>query len=125
MSTFWRQPGVGRADGRRRQRPEEDLRQHVMRLLRWKHWHVYSLSQPRASKQTAGLPDVIAFKGACAPLFIECKAPRGTQSEAQQLLEQLCAATEGKVRYLVVRSAADLAAQLDTTNGAPAEAETP
>ena len=51
---------------------------------------VYWLSQPRASKQTPGLSDLLCFCPVRGLFFVETKAAGGVQSEAQQKFQGRC-----------------------------------
>lgn len=51
---------------------------------------VYWLSQPRASGQTAGVPDLMCFDAARGLFFVEVKATNGRQSEAQAKFQGRC-----------------------------------
>lgn len=54
----------------------------------------YNLSQPRATKQSFGLPDLIAI-GRGLILFIECKRPGGKQTEYQKQFQREVEANGG------------------------------
>ena len=54
----------------------------------------WNLSQPRATKQSPGLPDLIAI-GRGLILFIECKRPGGKQTEYQKTFQREVEANGG------------------------------
>jgi hypothetical protein len=114
--TVWR--NAGRADGRDlarlRRRPEYDLQQACRqraRLLGLRPWH---LSQPRATKQSAGLPDDL-YTGGPQLLAVEYKVGRNQQTPAQRAFEQAWTASGGL--YVVVRDADRFEAGLSTWLG--------
>lgn len=65
-----------------------------------------SLSQGRSTRQSAGLPDVIALHPRHGVLFLEVKQSRGVQSSAQEKFEARC--VQAGVPYVVARSVAEL-----------------
>lgn len=100
---------------------KRDVYEPCCQLLRQLELPVYRLSQARASQQTPGLPDLIAFtrgrpvqttvgtvqwfpQMAC----IETKVPGGRQSRAQIEFQQLCRTVAG-VQYLVITDPQHLA----------------
>lgn len=64
-------------------------------------WTVYDLAQPRATMQTPGLPDLYVV-GFGVAAWLEVKRPKGKQSDAQTLFEQVV--RENGAIYQVVRS---------------------
>ena len=116
----WDPRETGRADGRRpkrvRQAPEKIVQRACTEWLHLAHWTVYDLSQPRATMQTPGLPDLLALKplasrfGRGGLVLVECKAGRNGLTAAQTWFRDLCYAAG--VHYVVAHSAAEWAAQL-------------
>lgn len=81
---------------------EKEVQQRIRTFLRdVVGLAVYNLSQPRASKQTEGLPDLIAL-GRGHALFVEVKSPVGRQTEAQKRFEGYVADTPAE--YVCWRS---------------------
>jgi len=111
MSQFWQT--AGRADRRPapRQYPEKAVEHACVQLLRLRGYRTYHLAQPRATKQSPGLPDVLAIHPTRGLVLVEVKSPQGRVTPAQRDLARVCA-TAG-VRYAVVHSAAELAAALE------------
>jgi hypothetical protein len=66
--------------------------ERVCSLLRQCACAVYRLSQPRASGQTPGVPDLLAFSPKRGLAFVEVKRPdgKGRQSLAQMNFEMQC-----------------------------------
>jgi hypothetical protein len=62
---------------------EKVIYEQCWQLLRLTGWVVYRLSQPRASHQTLGLPDLYAIHPDHGVLWVECKTDIGKQSPAQ------------------------------------------
>lgn len=95
----------------KRRAPEKRVQGDVKRALWTLGFHVSDLSQPRASMQTPGLPDLYVlhrrWKLAC---WIEVKAPGGKLSGAQQVWHDEAAACGELV--MVVRSVEELVAGL-------------
>jgi hypothetical protein len=85
---------------------ESDIQYGCKRLLEAVGFWCGSLSQGRKTRQSAGLPDVIALHPQHGVLFVEAKQRTGVQSAAQQKFEQRCVAAG--VPYVVARSVAEL-----------------
>jgi hypothetical protein len=91
-----------------RQRAEKDTYAACLETLRALGWHVSRFQQARASKQTAGVPDLYAMHPRLRrALWIELKAPDGRRSPAQAAWHQI--AEESGVLVVTVHSAGDLA----------------
>ena len=79
---------------------EKDVQREGMLLLQSLGAFVLRTNQPRQSRVSPGLPDVIALlprrKGV---LFWEAKGPKGKQSDAQILVQARCA--QADVPYVV------------------------
>lgn len=89
---------------------EKTIQQACKQLLRLRGIAFYDLSQPRATKQTPGLADLLAFvpRGRRPALvWIEVKSQHGRLSDDQRTFARLC--EESLVLYWVIRSAAELA----------------
>lgn len=87
-------------------RPETAIRLGIKDLLRKLGWAVWDLEQNRPTRQTPGLPDLIAMhEGRRMVLFIECKTPKGRLSPAQEEFRRI--ASRSGATYLVWRSVAD------------------
>lgn len=79
----------------------------IVKLLQSIGAHVYPLSQPRATMQAEGLPDLWVFMPATndrrssirSALWIEVKALDGTMRPKQELFKNLC--DEHEVTHLV------------------------
>lgn len=102
-----------------RSAPEKAVQRAVTDALHRMGFRVSDLSQPRASMQTPGLPDLYAQHphwGIC--LWVEVKAARGRLSPAQAAWHEAERAAGGTV--VVARSAADLIPTLRAL-GAPIE----
>lgn len=95
----------------RRGAPEKQAQQAIRQYLRLRGARLYDLSQPRPTMQHAGLPDILAFLPPYGLLMIEVKSAVGRQTDSQREFAALCQVNG--VVYLLVRSAAELAAQLD------------
>lgn len=101
------QPGVGKSVKRPKDTRSEKMIQQAIRL-RWElHGAtVLNLSQPRATKQTPGLPDQIVLIPGNGCVFCEVKTPKGRQSEYQKEVEEACIGAG--VHYLVARHEDDV-----------------
>lgn len=88
VATEVRTPEQLAADDERR---EKELVREADRRMRAAGFHVVEYSQPRASKQTPGIPDREYFHPARG-LFVkwEAKTPRGVQSPAQKEYQAWC-----------------------------------
>lgn len=105
----------------RRSAPEKAVQRAVADALARMGFRVSDLSQPRASMQTPGLPDLYAHHPRwriC--LWVEVKAPRGRLSPTQAAWHEAERAAGGTV--VVARSAADLIEPLRAL-GAPIQTE--
>lgn len=93
---------VSRADDAR---DEKAIVAHADRQMRALGFVVVNYSQPRATKQTAGIPDREYFHTA-RRLFLkwEAKTPTGKQSPAQREYQEWCEATG--ISYVVGTDAA-------------------
>lgn len=86
---------------------EKEIQHGIRRLLENLGFSWYNLSQPRATKQTAGLPDAIAF-GRGRTLFIEVKRKPNKPTPAQIGFGEEVAAAEGSwVCWYSTREAGD------------------
>src|SRR5213594_3167441 len=81
---------------------ESDVQLSVRRLLESVGYHCYALSQGRATRQSAGLPDLYGLHPTKGAVWVECKRPGGTLSEAQILFADRCA--QSGVGYLCCSS---------------------
>ena len=88
---------------------EKQVQHAIKKVLQAFDFSVWDLSQPRATKQTPGLPDLIAV-GHARVLFIEAKTAKGRVSDAQAMFGAEVAQNGGI--WLVWRSAADAARYL-------------
>jgi hypothetical protein len=79
----------GRASAWRRP-SEKQVQAAVKEMLGKIGCRVYDTSQPMRALITPGVPDLIAFHPRRGLLFIECKAPGGKLSEAQEDFQRLC-----------------------------------
>jgi hypothetical protein len=71
--------------------PEKDVQAAVVKLYKAMGCEVYVLSQPRASMQTPGLPDLWVFAPRAGRAFWhESKAADGKPSAAQVVFENRC-----------------------------------
>jgi Holliday junction resolvase len=75
----------------------------VRQYLRIKGWFVFNIVQNAFSHP--GIADIVAVRSGKV-LWIECKGPKGKQSEAQKLFEQNITAAGGL--YLLVRDFEEL-----------------
>ena len=89
--------------------PEKAVQRSITLFLAALGYHVSDFSQPRASMQTPGIPDLHAM-GHGHAFWIEVKAPRGRVSPAQAAWHEAARAAGQMV--LVARSAADLVGPL-------------
>ena len=72
-------------------RLEKVIQTDVVKLYRAHGCVVFSLSQPRATKQTPGIADLYVFcPSAAAAWWHEVKTPTGKQSPAQVVFQQFC-----------------------------------
>lgn len=83
---------------------EKAIQLSIRRFMQSMGFAVWDLSQPRATMQTAGMPDLIAA-GKGRILFIEVKTARGTQTPAQIVFQKEIEANGGT--YLLWRSTKD------------------
>lgn len=79
------------------------VKQQVKYYLKVKGWHVRQIMQSALSDH--GLPDLFAFK-AGRVIFVECKSPKGRQSDRQKAFQQELEA-EGCM-YILVSSVDNL-----------------
>src|SRR5687767_8465711 len=80
-------------------RSEKDEQRCVYHLLVKCGAVVYWVSQPRATMQSRGVPDLMAFHPLRGFAFIEVKSERGRMSTPQREFQHLCG--EAGVVYLV------------------------
>ena len=78
---------------------EKDVQRAAYELLVQCDCAVYWLSQARETRQTPGVPDLLAFHPLRGFAFIEVKAPNGRLSSAQREFQHLCG--ESDVEYVV------------------------
>lgn len=67
---------------------EKDIHWGIVRHLRMLQFRVYSTAQARASKVSAGIPDILVM-GRGQHLWVEVKRPRGRMSPAQKEFREL------------------------------------
>ncbi len=79
------------------------IKQNIKRYLGIKGWFCFSILQGLGS--APGIPDLIACKGG-KTLFLECKAPKGKQSEHQKRFQWNI--EQSGCRYILVRAVQDL-----------------
>jgi hypothetical protein len=112
-------PAAGRADPRGRARPEAELYESIVKLLRLHRVHVTRLAQARASRVTEGVPDlyltvpwerVAEWTPRPCAWWVEVKTRDGVLSEMQ--LAWHAAAKEAGVNVAVWRSVDDALAWL-------------
>jgi hypothetical protein len=85
---------------------ESDVQYELRTWLDATAWWTYSLAQGRATRQSAGLPDLLCLRPHTGILLLEAKARTGVQSAAQAKFEARCVAAG--VPYVVARSVAEL-----------------
>lgn len=85
---------------------ETDIQYGCKHLLEALGASVYALSQGRATRQSAGLPDLYVLHPRLGGLWVECKRTGGVQSAAQEKFEDRC--VQAGVPYVVARSVAEL-----------------
>lgn len=96
---------------------EKAVQREVTRFLSALGFDVDDMSQPRATMQAEGIPDLYAVHaGLSLRLWVECKSATGRLRPAQAAWHERERAAGGTV--LVARSAADLVAPLKAL-GAP------
>ena len=78
---------------------EKDVQRAVYRLLVQCGCQVYWMSQARKTRQTRGVPDLIAFSPSKGMAFIECKAKGKKLRREQQAFANWCSLTG--VQYIV------------------------
>lgn len=78
---------------------EKQVQADVNDLLGKIGCRVWDTSQPMRALITPGLPDLLVFHPKRGLLFVECKAPGGKQSEAQEDFQRLC--SRAGVPYIV------------------------
>lgn len=83
-----------------RRRPETAIRLGIKRLLRQVGFSVWDMEQNRPTRQTPGLPDLIAL-GHSWCLMIECKTPKGRLTDYQRGFQKACEGTPAD--YIVIR----------------------
>lgn len=81
---------------------ERDVQAKVYELLVKCGCSVYWMSQARETRQTPGVPDLMAFHALRGFTFIECKAPDGKQRKAQREFQELCELAG--IRYILAPS---------------------
>ena len=90
-------------------RTEKQIEHDIVRSMRAMGYHVSKFSQPRASKQTEGIPDLYAMGHGCG-LWIEVKTATGRVRPSQ--LAWHAEAERNGVAVVVARSTADVVAAL-------------
>jgi hypothetical protein len=85
---------------------EADVQYGCKRVLEACGAWVYTLSQGRTTRQSAGLPDLFVLHPRLGAVWVECKQLGKQQSDAQVKFEERCAAA--KMAYVVARSVAEL-----------------
>ena len=104
MST--RHPHGGKRPAVRQSISEKELEASIIAALRSLGCHVTKFSQPRATKQTEGIPDLYARHAAWGiRLWLEVKTHRGRVRPAQAAWHEAERAAGGTV--VVVRSPSD------------------
>ena len=86
--------------------PEKAVQRACTNLLHALGFTVSDFSQPRASMQTPGVPDIHAMHPKYGALWIECKSATGRTSPAQGAWH--AAARAAGQTVVIARSAADL-----------------
>lgn len=81
---------------------EKAVQRAVYQLLVKCGCAVYWMSQARETRQTPGVPDLIAIHPLRGLAFVECKAPNGRMSRAQRLFQHLCG--EANITYILADS---------------------
>lgn len=110
-------PGAAPHATRSRGLTEKQVQRNVTLALRAFGFAVTDYSQPRATKQTPGIPDLYGQHAAWRlRVWVEVKTAKGKTSPAQERWHAQERAAGGTV--LVVRSASDLSVQLRAL-GAP------
>lgn len=72
-------------------RLEKEIQRDVYKIYRAFGCELYWMSQARATRQTAGVPDLIVFHPRTRSMFYhECKTPRGKLSPAQVVFQEQC-----------------------------------
>lgn len=112
--------GLGGASGRTEGRSEKQVQLRIKDALDGMGFHVSDLSQPRASMQTPGLPDLyVMHPNWGVALWVEVKGPTTPLSGAQKAWHSL--AELAGANLVVARSVADVVAYLEEL-GAPVAA---
>lgn len=70
--------------------PEKEIQRRIVQRLGKLGVIVYSLSQPRATKQSLGLPDLCCFDPVRGMFWIEVKAADGKLRDEQRVFQELC-----------------------------------
>lgn len=81
---------------------ETDTMYEIKHFLQALNVAVYSLSQGRSTRQSAGLPDLFAMHPKLGGVWIEVKAPNGRRSGAQTVFADRCA--RSRVQHLFASS---------------------
>jgi hypothetical protein len=104
-----------------RKAPEKAVQRAVTKALKTLGFHISDLSQPRASMQTPGLPDLFAMHAGWKVAFwVEVKAPGGKLSVAQEAWHREAHASG--VRVMTVDSVAALVSELSRIDNVPLRA---
>lgn len=98
---------------------EKQVQAGIKRTLRMLGFAVYDLSQPRATKQTPGIPDLYVI-GKNRHLWVEVKRPGGRLTSAQEAFRKEC--EDAGVPWACWRSAEEAVAWA-TGGGALADPE--
>lgn len=83
--------------------PETIVKKQVRGYLRIRGWFVFHVLQGLGAYP--GISDFIAMKNGRV-IFVECKAPKGTQSDQQKQFQRCCEVCG--VTYILARSVEDL-----------------
>lgn len=90
--------------------PEKAIHWWIVKYLRLMGYEVYSTAQARATKISAGIPDLLVM-GKGAHTWVEVKRPKGKLSEAQERFQELARAAG--VECLVWRDVEDARAWVE------------
>jgi hypothetical protein len=105
-----------------RRAPEKAVQGAVTKALKTLGFHVSDLSQPRASMQTPGLPDLYAMHAQWKVAFwVEVKAPGGRLSRGQEAWHREAHASG--VRVMTVDSVAALVSEMSRIDNVPISEE--
>lgn len=89
-------------------RAEKEIQREIYQIYRAHGCELYWLSQARATRQTAGVPDLIVFHSRTrSAWYHEVKTPAGDQSLGQVVFAELCTAVGWKYVLGGIASAAE------------------